>query len=432
MNPLLLVGVDVLGTGVRDLGVVEGRLVDPTSPQGARLDWARVDCAGLVALPALVDPHTHLRDPGPGDAETIASGSVAAARGGYGAVFAMANTVPVADTVEVVEYEKRRGDEVGLVDVHPVGAVTLGLGGETLADIRGMADSAAEVRMFSDDGKCVARSDVMRDALRVIGEVGGVLAQHAQDPLLTVGAQIDAGVAERVGLPGWPTMAESVIVARDVLMAAELGTRLHVCHVSTAATIGVIRWAKSQGFGVTAEVTPHHLTLDHDRAAGGDPLFKVNPPLRSAADIEACREALADGTLDTVGTDHAPHPPGSKEADWCDASMGMLGLETALAIVADTLVAPGRMTWADVAQRMSTAPAALIGIEDEHGGDLSPGRPASLCLVDPSRGWTVAGSELASIASNTPYEGLAYRARVVATLLRGAVTADLDGRFGAA
>lgn len=425
MTAYLLTGADVLGQGVRDLAIADGRIVDP----GSRDDWVEIDCAGLVALPALVDPHTHLRDPGAGDAETIETGSVAAARGGYGAVFAMANTVPVADTVEIVEYEKRRGDEVGLVDVHPVGAVTYGLAGEKVTDIAGMAASSAQVRLFSDDGKCLGRSDVMRDALIAVRDAGGVLAQHSQDPLLTVGSQVDQGIAERTGLPGWPTMAETVIVARDAIMADELGARVHVCHASTAATVAVVKWAKSQGYPITAEVTPHHLALDHHRAATGDPLFKVNPPLRSDDDVEACRQALVEGTLDMVGTDHAPHPPGSKKAGWCDASMGMLGLETALAIVADTLVATGRLSWAGLANRMSTAPAKLLGISSDHGGDLSVGRPASICLVDPAREWTVAGSELASIADNTPYEGLSYGTRVVATLLRGTITYDMDDRF---
>ncbi len=427
MTAYFLTGADVLGLGVRDLAIVDGVIVDP-----ARTDttWVTVDCSGLVALPALVDPHTHLRDPGSGDAETIATGSIAAARGGYGAVFAMANTVPVADCVEIVEYEKRRGEEIGLIDLHPVGSVTLNMAGEAITDIAAMAASAAQVRLFSDDGKCVARSDVMRDALIAVRKVGGVLAQHAQDPLLTEGAQVDVGIADQVGLPGWPTMAETVIVARDAIMAGELGAKVHVCHASTAATVAIVRWAKSQGFPITAEVTPHHLALDHTAAVTGDPHYKVNPPLRSPADVEACRTGLVDGTLDVVGTDHAPHPPGSKQADWCDASMGMLGLETALAIVADTLVAPGRMTWADLADRMSTAPARIFGIEADHGGDLSVGRPASLCLVDPAREWTVVGSSLASIADNTPYEHLSYRTRVVATLLRGNATYDIDGRFG--
>ncbi len=419
----LLVGVDVLGQGAGDLAIVDGVLVDP----GSRDDWERVDCSGLVALPAFVDMHTHLRDPGTGEAETIETGSRAAAAGGYGAVCAMPNTVPVADTAEICAYERRRGEEVGLVDVVPVGAVTVGQNGEQLADLEAMG--AVAVRMFSDDGKCVARSDLMRDALVIVARLGGLVAQHAQDPLLTVGAQVDAGMAEATGLPGWPTMAESVIVARDALMAAELGSRVHVCHVSTAATVGVVRWAKDQGYPVTAEVTPHHLWLDHG-TGGTAPVYKVTPPLRSAADVEAVRAALVDSTIDVVGTDHAPHPAVSKQADWCDAAMGMLGLETALPVVADALVRTGRLTWAELADRMSVAPARIVGLP-EHGSTLEVGAPATLCLVDPAREWTATGEGMASIAGNTPFEEVRFSTRVVATVLRGRVTYDLDGRFPA-
>jgi dihydroorotase len=416
----LLVGLDVLGLGVRDVAIRDGLIVEPDGTE------THVDCTGLVALPALVDPHTHLRDPGPGTAETIETGSLAAARGGYGAVCAMPNTVPVADTPEICAYERRRGEEVGLVDVVPIGAVTLGELGEQVADIAGMG--AVGVRMFSDDGRCVARSDVMRDALTEIAKLGGVLAQHAQDPLLTVGAQVDAGVAEALGLTGWPAMAESVIVARDALMGAELGCRVHACHISTAATVAVVRWAKAQGYPITAEATPHHLMLDHSNAHTGDPAYKVNPPLRSAADVEAIRDALADGTIDVIGTDHAPHAPETKQADWCEASMGMLGLETALSVVAEVFVTTGRLTWADVADRMSVAPARIVGIPG-HGQPLEVGAPANICLVDPHRTWRTQGRDLASIAENTPYEGLEFSTRVVATLLRGKVTYDLDSRF---
>ncbi len=416
----LLAGLDVLGLGARDVAIRDGLVVEPDGTE------RRVDCSGLIGLPALVDPHTHLRDPGPGTAETIETGSLAAARGGYGAVCAMPNTVPVADTAEICEYERRRGEEVGLVDVVPIGAVTRGELGERLADIAGMG--AVGVRMFSDDGRCVARSDVMRDALTEIARLGGVLAQHSQDPLLTVGAQVDAGVAESLGMPGWPGMAESVIVARDAIMAAELGCRVHACHVSTAATVAVVRWAKAQGYPITAEATPHHLMLDHSTAHTGDPAYKVNPPLRSVADVEAIRAALVDGTIDVVGTDHAPHAPETKRTDWCEASMGMLGLETALAVVAELFVVTGRLAWADVADRMSYAPARLVGITG-HGRPIEVGAPASLCLVDPRRTWRTHGRDLASIAENTPYEGMEFSTRVVATLLRGRVTYDLDSRF---
>ena len=418
----LLVGVDVLGQGRRNLAIRDQTLVDP----GTAHDWQQVDCAGLIALPGLVDPHTHLRDPGTGESETIETGSRAAARGGYTAVCAMPNTTPVADTAEICAYQRRRGAQVGLVDVVPVGAVSRGQRGEDLADLAAMA--AVGVRIFSDDGSCVARSDLMRDALLTSRELGGLVAQHAQDPLLTAGAHVDAGIAQRLGLPGWPGMAEAAIVARDAILAAEIGARVHICHVSTAQTVAVLRWAKAQGYPISAEATPHHLALDHHQAATGDPVFKVNPPLRSPADVRAVQEALIDGTIEMVGTDHAPHPPGAKQVSWCAAANGMLGLETALAVVAQELVVTGRMSWADLAERMSSAPARLAGLTD-HGLALQPGSPANLCLVDPNRPWQPSAAELASIADNLPYQGREYRTRVVATLLRGTVTYDLDARF---
>ncbi|MFT8396471.1 dihydroorotase [Propionibacterium sp.] len=423
----LLRGADVLGEGPRDLYVLDGRFADPAQ---AGPDVQVIDGTGLVALPALVDPHTHLRDPGLGDAETIASGMSAAAAGGYGAIFAMPNTDPVADIPDIVEYEVDTATELGRCDLHAIGAVTRGQLGETLADIRGMADSRAAVRMFSDDGHCVARSDVMRDALIVMRETGSVIAQHAQDPLLTVGAQMDDGeLARELGRTGWPKMAESVIIARDAIMADELGARLHVCHVSTLSGVEVVRWAKKMGYPVTAEVTPHHLALDTDVVAGLDPNFKVNPPLRSRENMEACRAAFLDGTLDMIGTDHAPHPDTAKACGWDQAANGMLGLETALAVVADLFVRSGQMSWRELALRMSDRPAALISLGDSYGADLTVGRPACLCLVNPDLPWQVDPQRLSSIARNTPFARRAYHTKVVATVLRGEATFDSCGLF---
>ncbi|MBE6478094.1 MAG: dihydroorotase [Propionibacteriaceae bacterium] len=427
---LILRDVDVLGRGPRDLGIDGDTIADPDAlGPGAR----SIDCAGLVALPALVDPHTHLRDPGKGDAETIATGLTAAAAGGFGAVFVMANTDPVADTAAVVEYERDTADGLGLCDLYPIGAVTKNLAGQELAAIEEMAASRAAVRMFSDDGMCVWRSDLMREALERISAVGGVLAQHSQDPALTVGAQLDEGELSRaLGKTGWPAMAESTIIARDAIMAGYLGARLHVCHVSTASGVEVVRWAKQQGFQVTAEATPHHLSLDSGATASGDPDFKVNPPLRSTADVAAVREALLDGTIDMVGTDHAPHPETAKQCDWDRAANGMLGLETALSVVADLFVRTGRMSWAGLAEVMSTRPARLLGLDHLYGGDLSAGRPAALCLVDPQRPWQVDPAALSSIARNTPYKKRTYHSRVVATVLHGRPTFDLDNVFAPA
>jgi dihydroorotase len=381
-----------------------------------------VDAGGLIALPGFVDLHTHLREPGREDAETIETGSAAAALGGYTAVFAMANTDPVADNAVVVEHVWRRSREVGLVDVHPVGAVTVGLRGEQLAELGTMARSVAQVRMFSDDGFCVADPLIMRRALEYSTALNAVIAQHAEEPRLTAGAQAhDGELAARLGLAGWPAVAEESIVARDCLLALHTGARLHVCHVSTEGTADILRWAKSQGATVSAEVTPHHLLLDDERLATYDPVNKVNPPLRTGADTKALRAALAEGVVDCVATDHAPHAPQDKDCEWSAARPGMLGLQTALSVVVATMVRPGLLTWRDVARVMSERPAEIAGLR-AHGRPIAVGEPATLTLVDPDATWTVRGDELASIAGNTPYEGMELPGRVIHTLLRGELT----------
>ena len=294
-----------------------------------------------------MDLHTHLREPGREDAETVETGTLAAAMGGFTAVFAMANTDPVADTAGVVEQVWRLGREAGHCDVYPVGAVTVGLGGERLAELGAMADSAAHVRVFSDDGKCVSDAVLMRRALEYVKAFDGVVAQHAQEPRLTEDAQMNEGeLSGRLGLRGWPAVAEEAIIARDCLLAAHVGSRLHICHVSTAGSVEIVRWAKSKGWPVTAEACPHHLLLTDELAATYDPIYKVNPPLRSAVDVEALREGLADGTIDIVATDHAPHPHEDKDCEWQAAAFGMIGLETALSIVQQTMVDTGLLDWA--------------------------------------------------------------------------------------
>jgi dihydroorotase len=386
-----------------------------------------VDGRGLVLLPGLVDLHTHLREPGREDAETVESGSRAAALGGFTAVHAMANTDPVADTAGVVEQVWRLGQEAGLVDVVPVGAVTVGLAGSQLAELGAMADSAARVRVFSDDGHCVADPALMRRALEYVKALDGVVAQHAEEPRLTVGAQMHEGDrSARLGLTGWPAAAEEAIIARDVLLAQHVGARLHVCHVSTAGSVELLRWAKSRGVQVTAEVTPHHLLLTDECAEGYDPVFKVNPPLRTDADVEALRAGLADGTIDAVATDHAPHAVEDKECEWAMARPGMLGLEQALSVVLATMVETGRMDWRAVADRMSAGPAA-IGRLDGHGRPIAVGEPANLVLVDPAYRGTVDPAALASRSRNSPYAGRELPGRVVATFLRGVPTV-LDGK----
>jgi dihydroorotase len=387
-----------------------------------------VDAAGLIALPGLVDLHTHLREPGREDAETVESGTRAAALGGFTAVHAMANTDPVADTAGVVEQVWRLGREAGFCDVYPVGAVTVGLQGERLAELGAMADSAARVRVFSDDGRCVSDAVLMRRALEYVKAFDGVVAQHAQEPRLTEGAQMNEGeLSGRLGLTGWPAVAEEAIIARDCLLAAHVGSRLHVCHVSTAGSVEIVRDAKRKGWDVTAEVCPHHLVLTDELAATYDPIYKVNPPLRTRADVEALREALADGTIDVVATDHAPHPVEDKETEWSAAAMGMVGLETALSVVQEAMVETGLLDWAAVADRMSIAPAR-IGRLAGHGRPVEVGAPANLTLYDPSARTRVDPSAFASKSRNTPYEGMTLPGRVVATLLRGKPTV-LEGKL---
>jgi dihydroorotase len=428
---VLITGARPYGEDAADILVEDGRIAaigESLSVPGADV----VDAAGLVALPGLVDLHTHLREPGREDAETVETGSRAAALGGYTAVHAMANTDPVADTAGVVEQVWRLGQEAGLVDVVPVGAVTVGLRGERLAELGAMADSAARVRVFSDDGHCVADPALMRRALEYVKALDGVVAQHAEEPRLTVGAQMHEGDrSARLGLTGWPAAAEEAIIARDVLLADHVGARLHVCHVSTAGSVEILRWAKSRGVQVTAEVTPHHLLLTDECAEGYDPVFKVNPPLRTDADVEALRAGLAEGVIDAVATDHAPHAVEDKETEWAHARPGMLGLEQALSVVVATMVETGRLDWRGVADRMSARPAAIGRLDGRglqaHGRPLAPGEPANLLLLDPGTRAVVDPAALASRSRNSPYAGRELPGRVVATFLRGVPTV-LDGK----
>jgi dihydroorotase len=417
----------LLGGAPTDLLLRDGVIADIGSI-GSTAGAEVVDAAGLVALPGLVDLHTHLREPGREDAETVLTGTQAAARGGFTAVHAMANTDPVADTAGVVEQVWRLGREGGYCDVQPVGAVTVGLRGEQLAELGAMADSQAAVRVFSDDGKCVSDAVLMRRALEYVKAFDGVVAQHAQEPRLTEGAQMNEGELSGVlGLTGWPPVAEEAVIARDCLLAAHVGSRLHVCHVSTAGSVEIIRWAKGKGWDVTAEVTPHHLLLTDELARTYNPVYKVNPPLRTQADVEALREGLADGTIDCVATDHAPHPSEDKDCEWSAAAFGMLGLETALSVVQHTMVDTGLLDWAGVADRLSRRPAE-IGRLGAHGRGLQLGAPANLVLVDPAATRVVEPADTASLSRNTPYAGRELPGRVVSTFLRGVPTV-LDGKL---
>ena len=410
-----------LGGDPTDLRLRDGVIVE-IGPDLEAGDAVVVDAEGLVALPGLVDLHTHLREPGREDAETVLTGTQSAARGGFTCVHAMANTSPVADTAGVVEQVWRLGREGGFCDVQPVGAVTVGLKGERLAELGAMADSAAGVRVFSDDGICVSDAVLMRRALEYVKAFDGVVAQHAQEPRLTEGAQMNEGaLSGELGLVGWPAVAEEAIIARDVLLAEHVGSRLHVCHLSTRGSVEIVRWAKSRGIDVTAEVTPHHLLLTDDLVRSYDPIYKVNPPLRTADDVAAVREGLADGTIDIVATDHAPHPMEDKECEWSAAAFGMIGLETALSIVQQSMVDTGALTWEQVAEVMSARPAR-IGRVAAHGRPLAVGEPANVVLYDPAATRTVVPGDTASLSRNTPYAGRELPGRVVATFLRGAPT----------
>jgi dihydroorotase len=401
-----------------DISIVDG-LIAEVAKDSKNIATTTIDATGCIALPGLVDLHTHLREPGREDAETVLSGSSAGVKGGFTAVSAMANTSPVADTAGVVEQVYRLGQEAGLLDVFPIGAVTQGLKGEALSEIGAMADSVARVRVFSDDGNCVSDPLVMRRALEYIKKFDGVIAQHAQDPRMTVGSQMNEGeISARLGLKGWPSVAEEAIIARDVLIADHVKSRLHICHLTTAGGVEIIRWAKARGINVTAEVTPHHLLLTDDLANSYDPVYKVNPPLRSESDVMALREALADGTIDIVATDHAPHPNEAKECEWQEAAFGMLGLETALSIVQKTMVNSGLMSWEQVAERMSYAPARIGGYQN-HGQRLVQGSVANIAVINPTQMWTVDRDLVLSKSSNTPYHGHELPGAVMHTFFKG-------------
>jgi dihydroorotase len=420
-NSILVKQTSILGENTVDILIESGVIKEIASSITAHADEV-LEAAGSIALPGFVDLHTHLREPGRENSETIATGSLAAARGGYTAVSAMANTLPVADTAAIVEQVAAIGSQVGLVDVFPIGAVTKGLDGIELADLGSMAQSKAAVRIFSDDGNCVSDPLLMRRALEYVKQFDGVIAQHAQDPRLTEGAQMNEGlVASTLGLKGWPSVAEESIIARDILLANMVDARLHICHVTTAGGVEIIRWAKSQGMKVTAEVTPHHLLLTDESATSYDPIFKVNPPLRTSADVTALRQGLVDGTIDIIGTDHAPHPVESKECEWQNAAFGMVGLETAFPILYTTLISSGAMSWKRAAQVMSTTPAQIGGYS-RHGQELSVGAPANITLINPAGKMVVDRAQLASKSKNTPFHGMEFQGTVLATVFNGHLT----------
>jgi dihydroorotase len=377
-----------------------------------------IDCGGKTVIPGLVDLHTHLREPGYEDSETILTGSQSAVAGGYTAVSAMANTFPVADTAGVVEQVFRLGKSHGICDVYPIGAATVGLQGEQLSEMAAMNRSEARTRIFSDDGKCISNSLVMRRALEYVKIFDGVIAQHAQDPELTIDSQMNEGlISSKLGLKGWPAAAEEAIIARDILIADHVQSRLHICHVSTAGSVEIIRWAKKRGFRVTAEVTPHHLLLTEDLVETYNPIYKVNPPLRKKKDVEALREGVADGTIDIIATDHAPHPKESKDCEWSAAAFGMLGLETALSVSYKALVESKVLSFSQLVALMSEKPS-IIGKYEDHGA-LSIGKEANFTLVDLNSKWFPGKVPGYSKSQNNPYIDYEVPVTVEETYLRG-------------
>ena len=416
MNDVTLKNARLADGSIVDVKIAQGVITEISS--SIKADGPVVDLKKNLLLPGLVDLHTHLREPGKENTETVLSGSKAAVHGGYTALSAMANTSPVADSAGVVEQVQRLGKLAGLCDVFPIGAVTVGLHGEQLAELSAMANSAAHVRIFSDDGKCVSDPLLMRRALEYVKSFGGVIAQHAQEPLLTKNAQMNEGIVSgKLGLTGWPAVAETSIIARDILLAEQVKSRLHICHLSTRGGVEIVRWAKSQGMSVTAEVTPHHLMLTDELVESYDPVYKVNPPLRTIDDVHAMREGLADGTIDIVATDHAPHAAEDKDCEWSAAAFGMIGLETALSVTATAMIATKLMDWQSLAIRMSTKPASIGGYVNH--GLIGVGAHANLVVIDTEARWKVDRTQSLSKSRNTPFHGHELTGKVTDTFFNG-------------
>jgi dihydroorotase len=413
--------VDPVGQRRADVRLADGHVAEIAD----RLDPAEeervLDATGCVVCPGFVDLHAHLREPGREEAETIETGSRAAALGGYTAIVAMPNTDPAQDAVSVIEFVRAQGRAAGLCEVLPSGCITVGRAGHQLAPFAELA--AAGVRLFTDDGNGVQDPLLMRRAMEYAIGLDITLAQHCEVARLTEGAVMHEGACcSHLGLPGWPAVAEELMVHRDIELARLTGARIHLLHLSTARSVELVRAAKADGLPVTAEVTPHHLSLTDDRLAGYDPVFKVNPPLRTAADIEALHAGLADGTIDAIATDHAPHAPETKEQPLDQAPPGMLGLETALGVVRAHTTLP----LAELVAALSWKPAEIAGVGDRHGRPVAPGEPANLTVFDPDAEWEVRPAQLASRSRNTPYVGVALRGRVRHTVLGGAAVV-VDG-----
>ena len=380
-----------------------------------------IEAKGLIVAPGFVDMHTHLREPGREDEETIASASAAAAAGGFTAVCAMPNTDPVADSASVVEKVWALGREAGLVQVVPSGALSKGQRGEHMADLGSMANSVAQVRLFTDDGHGVQDALFARRAMEYLIGFDATYAEHCEDAALAAGAQMHEGERSvALGLRGQPAAAEELMAARDIALSKLTGCKLHLLHISTAGTVELVRRAKSEGLSVTAEATPHHFTLTDLALEGYDPNAKVNPPLRTEIDRLAVRDGLADGTIDAIATDHAPHALEEKDQEFQYAPPGLVGLETALGLTLTELVHPGFLSLLDAIDRLSTAPARLLGLSDH--GRLVVGASANLVVFDPDAEWTVDPAEFLSKSRNTPFAGRSLRGRTVHTFYMGRPT----------
>ena len=405
--------IDVAGERRVDVRLVDGRIAE-TGDLPADGDAEVIDVTGLVVAPGFVDLHTHLREPGMTEAETIETGSRAAALGGYTAVVAMPNTDPTQDCVSVVEFVRSQGRSAGLCDVHPSGSITVGRAGEQLTPFAELA--SVDVHLFTDDGSGVQDDGLMRRALEYAGELGLVLAQHCEVSSMTTGAVMHEGeCCSHLGLPGWPALAEELMVHRDIELVRLTGAPVHLLHLSTARSVALVRAAKADGLPVTAEATPHHISLTDERLGSFDPLFKVNPPLRTMADVEAVRDGLVDGTIDAIATDHAPHPPQAKERPLDAAPPGMLGLETAFGVARAHLDLELR----ELIGLMSWRPAAIAGLADRHGRPVEAGEPANLAVLDPDGRWTVDPGRLASRSTNTPFTDVPLVGRTRHTFLHG-------------
>jgi dihydroorotase len=402
---------------VQDVLITGGRIerVGPDLPVAAATQV--IDATGKIVCPGFIDIHVHLREPGYEYKETVATGTRAAAAGGFTAVCCMANTHPVNDNRSITDYIRARAAVEGVVRVYPIGAVTRGLGGEELAELAELAEAGCVA--FSDDGKCVMNAALYRRAMEYTLPFGAPVISHAEDHHLSRGASMNEGVVStELGVAGAPAAAEDIMVARDILLAELTGAHVHIAHLSTAGAVRLVRDAKARGVRVTAEVTPHHLVLTEDAVRTFDANAKMNPPLRSKRDTEVLLEALIDGTIDCIATDHAPHAGSEKEGEFDRAAFGIVGLETAVGLMLDRLVKPGALPLATLISRLSRDPARLLGLP---GGHLAPGAPADVTILDPAAEWTVDPARFQSKARNTPFGGWPVTGRPWKTLVGGGI-----------